>query len=221
MAATLPGLVIFGAGGHALAVAEVVTLCSTFELVGFLEDQAGSRTGAPFAGRAILGGREQLAVLREAGVTHALIAVGNCEARLALAQLATQEGFTLATVTHPRAFVSPSARLGRGTVIMPGAVVQAACKIGDNVVINTAASLDHECVLQDGVHVCPGVRLAGRVHVGRACWLGIGSVVVENVCIGAGSIVGAGAVVLDDVPDGVVAYGVPARVVHEVQHRDD
>lgn len=36
---------------------------------------------------------------------------------------------------------------------------------------------------------------------------------------GAGSIVGAGSVVVRDVPDGVLAYGVPAKVIRKV--RDD
>jgi acetyltransferase-like isoleucine patch superfamily enzyme len=46
--------------------------------------------------------------------------------------------------------------------------------------------------------------------------VGIGAVIADRVQIGEGSVVGAGSVVLRDVPAGVVAYGVPARVVREV-----
>ena len=47
-------------------------------------------------------------------------------------------------------------------------------------------------------------------------WLGGGVIVGPGVTIGAGSVVGAGAVVSRDVPPGVVAVGVPARVVREL-----
>jgi acetyltransferase-like isoleucine patch superfamily enzyme len=73
--------------------------------------------------------------------------------------------------------------------------------------------VDHECVLADGVHVGPGAHLGGRVQVGRAAWIGIGAVVRDRARVGAGALVGAGAVVIRDVPDHVVAYGVPARTM--------
>ncbi len=42
------------------------------------------------------------------------------------------------------------------------------------------------------------------------------SVIAENVLIGARTMIGAGAVVVKDVPDGVLAYGVPARVIRMI-----
>lgn len=47
-------------------------------------------------------------------------------------------------------------------------------------------------------------------------WLGGGAVVCPGVSIGQDTVVGAGAVVTRDVPAGVVAAGVPARVVREL-----
>ena len=44
-------------------------------------------------------------------------------------------------------------------------------------IVNTGASVDHECVIGDAVHLAPGARLAGRVTVGEAAWVGIGAVV--------------------------------------------
>jgi acetyltransferase-like isoleucine patch superfamily enzyme len=51
------------------------------------------------------------------------------------------------------------------------------------------------------------------VRLGRATAIGIGASVIHEVTIGADTVVGAGAVVVGDLPERVVAYGVPARVV--------
>jgi acetyltransferase-like isoleucine patch superfamily enzyme len=53
----------------------------------------------------------------------------------------------------------------------------------------------------------------GRVALGTCAAVGLGAKVVHNVRIGAHAVVGAGALVLQDVPDQVVAYGTPARVI--------
>ena len=38
----------------------------------------------------------------------------------------------------------------------------------------------------------------------------------DKVCIGRGSVIGAGAVVINDIPDDMIAYGVPAKPVRKV-----
>ena len=46
----------------------------------------------------------------------------------------------------------------------------------------------------------------------RCVYIGIGACVIQHVCIGSDVTVGAGAAVVRDLPDGVTAVGVPARV---------
>ncbi len=56
-------------------------------------------------------------------------------------------------------------------------------------------------------------RTERDVHIGNDVWLGARVVVTAGVRIGDGCIVGAGAVVTKDLPPGVIAAGVPARVI--------
>lgn len=210
-------LVIVGAGGHATVVADLADLAG-FATVGFLDDVAVERRGTPFCRATVLGGVEQLAILAARGVRYAVVAIGDCDARLALADRARKQGFELAVLRHPGATVARDSTIGPGTVLMAGAIVNPAAEIGANVIVNTAASIDHECCIEDGVHVGPGVRLGGRVHVGRGAWLGIGSVIKDGVRIGPGTIVGAGSLVLRDLPAGVVAFGSPATIFRSAIH---
>src|SRR5262245_15227047 len=96
-------LVIWGAGGHALVVADILRLMQEYELVGFLDDVNASRHNTEFSGSRILGGREQLEDLQTRGVRHLVCAIGHCSTRMRLAQLASSKGFTLVRAIHPRA----------------------------------------------------------------------------------------------------------------------
>jgi carbonic anhydrase/acetyltransferase-like protein (isoleucine patch superfamily) len=131
---------------------------------------------------------------------------------------------------HPTAFIAPGAAvmgevtLGENASVWYGAVVR-----GDMAPIVIGA----ETNLQDGtiVHVDEGVpctvgRRVGVGHrvilhgctVGDECLIGMGSVLLNNVHIGSGSVVAAGAVIPEgmQVPPRSLVMGVPGRIVRQV-----
>lgn len=63
------------------------------------------------------------------------------------------------------------------------------------------------------VPVIEQARSSRGITLGENVWLGTGAKVLDGVTVGRDVVVGAGAVVTDDLPDGVVAVGVPARAV--------
>ena len=131
---------------------------------------------------------------------------------------------------HPTAFIAPSAvvlgdvTLGPRSSVWYGAVLRADMA---PIVVGEATNL------QDGtiVHVDAGkpARIGARVGVGHRailhactveddCLIGMGSVLLNDVHIGTGSVVAAGAVVPEGtrVPPGSLVVGVPARVTRAV-----
>jgi acetyltransferase EpsM len=112
---------------------------------------------------------------------------------------------------HPRATVSPSCRIGAGSVVFPGCVLGADVEIGDNVVLYSGVIAEHGTRVGDHAYCSPGVVLSGAVVVERGAFLGSGAVVLPGLVVGAGSVVAAGAVVTADVPPGRTVLGVPAR----------
>lgn len=205
---------IWGASGHGSVAFDAAALSGEHEIVGFLDDDP-SLKGQVLAGSPVLGGREVLQSLRASGVSAIHVAVGDCEIRLRIATTLQSDGFALQTVVHPRSIVASSAVVGSGTLVAAGAIIGPGARVGRSVILNTASSVDHDCVLGDAVHLAPGVRLGGLVNVGEATFVGIGAIVLNCLRIGERCVIGGGAVVVKDLPAGVLAYGVPARVVRE------
>lgn len=205
-------VVIWGASGHAMVVADIIRMRAEYQIIGFLDNITPQRRHTVFCGVQILGGEELLDELLQQGVNHMILGFGNCSARLRLAEHVKLKGFQLVSAIHPSAIIAKDASIKQGVVVAAGAVINSECKIGENVIINTSSSVDHECIIGDGAHICPGVHLAGNVTVGTGSWVGIGTCVIDHITIGSSSLIGAGSVVIKNIPDNVVAYGNPARV---------
>lgn len=103
--------------------------------------------------------------------------------------------------------INPHAVIGRGFYIghFSGIFIGGDVRIGDRCAISQGVTLgsalhdgvEGSPVLGDGVYVAPGAKVFGPITVG------------------SGAAVGANAVVRDDVPEGALVGGVPARVLRE------
>jgi len=211
MSATTP-IVIWGAGGHATVVTEILELSGRWSIAGYLDEVNPGRWGTTFDGYPILGGREVLQGLREHGIGYIALALGDNRARRRAGEAAQEMGLEFVTAIHPRAYVSPKGAIGRGVVCAAGCVVGPATSISDGVIVNTGAIIDHGCSIGSYAHVAPGVSLAGDVTVGAGAWIGLGAAILEKRHIGEWTIIGAGALVTHDIPARVVAFGIPAKI---------
>jgi len=199
-------LVVFGAGGHGKVVLDAA-LRAGMAVAMVVDDRP--QTDRLLGIRVIDAATQEWRELRP---FQFVVAVGeNADRERIFYQLKARGGVPI-NIIHPGATVASSARLGRGIAVCAGAVINPGADIGLNCIVNTCASVDHDCVVGDHVHLCPGVHLAGSVTVGSGTMIGTGAVVLPGLEIGKGCVVGAGAVVNRDLPPGVVAFGVPARV---------
>jgi len=211
-------IVVYGAGGHAKVILDILEREGRCQIEGLLDDDPRRQVGE-FFGYPVLGSGERLAEVRESGVQGAIIAVGDNETRGRLAGQVQLVGLRLVTALHPAAVISRGVEIGEGSAVMAGAVINADSVIGENTIVNTSATVDHDCWVGACVHLSPGVHVAGGVQIGHHAHLGIGAVVLPGVSIGHHATVGAGSVVSRDLPHGVVAVGVPARVYSTAKER--
>ncbi|MBN2895275.1 MAG: acetyltransferase [Campylobacterales bacterium] len=191
-------LYIYGQSGHGKVLADIAKACG-YAPIEFIDDDP-QKTG----------------VLRFDDALHVSIPValgiGHNAIRAQVAQRLLERGFTLETLIHPSAVISPSARIGSGSVVMALCVVNADARIGEGCILNSGCVIEHDCNLSDFVHVSPKAALAGGVRVGEGTQIGIGASVIQNIAIGAHTMIAAGSAVTCNLPSNVMAAGVPARI---------
>jgi len=118
-------------------------------------------------------------------------------------------------VIHSGLDISKMSSLGNGVLINSKVSIAAHTHIGDFVSINRNVSIGHHTIIGDYCSINPGCNVAGNVTIGEGTTIGMGTNILHQVKIGKNSIIGAGSVVTKDIPDNVVAYGSPCRVIRE------
>lgn len=205
---------VFGAGGHAKVVADAILRANEYALHAFYDDNEERHGAIHYADRPIAGDRQALLRDLATGVIQAaFVALGNNLVRASIGEEILRAGHTLATVIDPRAIVSPSARIGAGTLVVSGAIINADTEIGAHAIINTGASVDHDCRVGVGTHIAPHATLCGGVNIGDLSFIGAGATLIPQVRFPENSMLGAGSTLLADAETSGTWVGSPAHRV--------
>ena len=209
----LAPLYIGGAGGMGR---EALTLLRAAdrerEVSGFVVDDAFAGAAGAVEGLPV---RPWSAIAATASTLRFVVAIGSTE-RGRLITAIERSGGRFETLVHPSVEIPPGVEIGVDCIVLAGAIFTTNIRVGPHTIINLGCTLSHDVRVGRQVTLAPGVHLAGRVQVEDEATIGIGAVVIDGVTIGAGTVIGAGAVVTKDIPPGVVAVGVPARVIRHL-----
>lgn len=201
-------LLIIGASGHGKVVADIALKMNRWQSIFFLDDDESLITSM---GIKVIGkSNEAFDLINDYDIC---VAIGNNAIRERFQTELELRRASLPTLIHPTAVIGEQVNVEDGTVVMARVVINCCTKIGKGCIINTGSTIDHDNVIGDFTHISPGVHLAGTVKVGRGTWLGIGSIVSNNVSIISGCKFGAGSVVVKDICEQGTYAGVPVRKI--------
>lgn len=203
-------LLLIGAGGLARETLEVVRAFGQHDVIGFLDDDPET-WNRRLDGVLVLG---TIADAQRFPGAKLLLCTGKGTARAAIAKRLASLGRNdddYATIIHPSVAMASSCRVGAGSILLAGSVLTTKVEIGQHVVVMPHVTLTHDDLVEAFSTLCAGVSLGGNVQIGERAYLGMNSSVREGVRVGHDSVLGMGAVLLQDLPEGEVWAGVPAR----------
>ena len=101
--------------------------------------------------------------------------------------------------------------IGNHTVVMLG--TERDTHIGKNVKIAQLCNIGHDALIGDHTKISAGVLMGGFAEVGRRSFVGMGATIRNRVNVGSDTLIGMGSNVTKNIPDNVIAYGNPCKVI--------
>jgi len=123
--------------------------------------------------------------------------------------------------------VLKNARVGENVNVCSHCFIENDVVIGDNVTIKNGVYIWDGMTIEDDVFIGPNVTFTNdkypinkninykilKTLIKKGAVIGAGSVILPGVTIGENAFVAAGALVTKSVPDGMMAIGVPAKII--------
>jgi len=159
-------LLILGAGQYGYVAKEVAQAMHCFDAIDFLDDNNDVAIGK-------LSEFEKVS----AQYSFAFVAIGDSKLRLDWIQRLEEACFRIAILVHPKANISPSSQIMKGTIIEPMAVVQANTTVAVGCILSAGAVVNHNCFIGDGCHIDCNATVKSGIILGAHTKVDCGSVV--------------------------------------------
>jgi UDP-N-acetylbacillosamine N-acetyltransferase len=195
-------LVIYGCGGHARSVVDVVLANASYDSVCFVDDNA-KEDETIF----------DIKVLRSwtGETTDHFIAIGDNKLRK-IKHLELDEN-NLVSIISKTAHIGHRADIGKGVFIGNFCHIGPEAVIGKNSIINNGAVVEHEVRIGEHSHIGPNTTISGRCTIGELVFVGVGGTIKDYINICSNVTIGAGATVVNNITEPGVYVGTPARKI--------
>lgn len=165
-------LLILGAGGYGLAVAEAAQLSGQWQEIIFADDRwPKTKQVGEYKIVSNIANVQQLT----SNNIQAIVAVGNNHLRQKWQTLLDELGIIMTSIIHPQAIVSPTVQIGQGVTVMAGCVISTKTVINDGVILNIGTLLDHDVIIKAFAHLSVGVKVSSGKIIAPYSFLEVGS----------------------------------------------
>lgn len=200
-------VILIGAGGYSKSVLDSLNTAE-YQMFAFIDERKDLKEhlGFPVIGN-------DFCDINNKNDYVYFVSIGNNERRKIWFDKLIENKLEIINVIDETAIISKKAEIGIGCFVGKMAIINSCSSIGDNTIINTKSLIEHGCTVGDHVNISTGSIINGDVIVGNGSTLYSGTVVIGQKRVGSWTITGAGTIVTKDLPDNVLAVGVPAKIV--------
>jgi sugar O-acyltransferase (sialic acid O-acetyltransferase NeuD family) len=212
----MKNIIIIGGGNQAQYVIDIVEKEGKYRIAGIIDSVKD--IGEEVYGYKVIGKQDNLKELIERYQIYGYItAIGDNLNRYRVNHYIQYQyqSIKLVNAIHPTVPIGNNVTLGRGIVAMAGAIINPGAKIEDGVFLATGAQVEHDCIISSHASISAGTVLGGHVKLGILSALTLNVTVLDRIVIGDNVVVGAGSLVLKDIPNYVLAYGNPCKIIRE------
>ena len=154
----MTSLLIIGAGSFSPEVEELARLLG-YNDIAFLDDNPSTAFCSP-----VIGTTADIEGLRSQ-YDAAIVALGNNNTRMKYHEELKRCGYNIPVLTHPTAYVSPTADIAPGCIIRAKVVVSRDVKLGEATILNVGALIDHHVEIGYGCHILMGAVVRNKAKV--------------------------------------------------------
>jgi acetyltransferase EpsM len=211
-------LIILGGSGIGMIAASIANDLGIYNIMGFLNDvlpinsMVGKYNKIP-----VIGTTDDLPrFLKKDNLVVFVAYVGMQREKYVYEKLESLNipSSKLATLIHPTAIIPKGfCKIGNGVLMAPLSQLSPDTTIEDNCILLPNSFVGHDSTLKKFAHVATNAVIGANVVVGKACHIGSNATIRERVIVGDFSLIGSGSVVLNDVPEGTIIAGNPAKLI--------
>lgn len=144
-------ILILGHGDHGMTAADLCESLRIFEKIDFLDD---FKNGDNIVGKCA----DYRAFLSDYPLAYP--GFGDNKLRMSWFSKLQEAGFIVPTLVHPTALISPSAKIGEGSIVEARATVNSGAIIGKGCIISTNTTVDVAAEMGDFVYTDPGIIIS-------------------------------------------------------------
>ena len=209
-------IVLIGGGNHVRYSIDIIEKLEKYKIVGIIDSK--KEIGSDILGYKIIGRQQNIVTLiQEHNINCGIITIGdNWSRKIVHDEIINYvPDFKFVSAIHPTTVIGNNVNIGKGTIIMAGCIISPNVTIGEFCFFATGAILEHDSIMQDYSSVSAGSVTGGMVSIGRYTAIALGVVLMDRIKIGENSVIGSGSLVTKDIPDNVLVYGSPAKIIRE------
>lgn len=204
-------IIIIGAAGCGREVANWIEDINkqepTWNILGFIDDNLNALEGIPCKYH-ILGTIKNHQPQEN---TQYVMGIASPSVKRILGPELMAKGAHFASVIHPSTHIYTEYDLGIGLVTYPNSKIATGCRIGDFVTLQSTI-IGHDVQIEDYVTVSSSCGITGNTRLREACFIGDHACIAVGLEVGVGAYVGIGSVVIQNVVENTRVFGNPARV---------